>query len=118
MEPVNKVCIVCPRGCMLKAEEIDGELVISNQSCPRGPVYLKQELVQPKRMLTTTIKVLGSKQKCLPVYASEYVDKEDVGDFIKYLKTLTVSAPIENNQIILDSINGKKVEIRASKQLK
>lgn len=115
---MEKVCIVCPRGCNLNYEYMDGELVVTNNGCKRGPEYLSQELVAPKRMLTTTVKVVGGEFPVVPVHAGEYVDKEDVELFIKYLKSVEVQAPVECNMEILNSINGKEVKVLTSRDIK
>ncbi len=114
---MEKVCIVCPRSCMLKATYDKQQLIITGNNCKRGPEYLRQELKQPKRMLTTTVKVVGGERACVAVYAREYVNKEDVIDFIKYLKTLEIKAPITNGQVLVDKINDKEVIVCASEQV-
>lgn len=115
---MEKTCIVCPRGCNLNYEYQDGELIITNYGCKRGPQYLKQELVAPKRMLATTVRVIGGEIPVVPVYSSEYVDKDDVMEFVSFLKTIEVKAPVECNMEILNSINGKEVKIMTSRDIK
>lgn len=115
---MEKVCIVCPRGCNLNYKDDDDKLIVTNNGCKRGPEYLSQELVAPKRMLTTTVKVIGGEIPVVPVHATEYVDKEDVEEFVKFLKTIEVKAPIECNAQILGCINGKEVKVLASRGIK
>lgn len=115
---MEKVCIVCPRGCNLHYDYDDAnELIITNNGCKRGPEYLTQELILPKRMLTTTVKVSGGQIPVVPVYASEYVAKDDIGDFISYLKTVTITAPVSCNTEIVSEINGKSVSILTSRDV-
>ena len=52
------ICIVCPKGCHLKVDEENGYAVTGN-SCPRGAEYGKKELVNPTRVITSTVKVEG-----------------------------------------------------------
>ncbi len=108
---MEKVCIVCPRGCHLKYQYVDDQLVVTNNGCKRGPEYLEQELVEPKRMLTTTVTVINGEIPVVPVYASEYVNKEDVPAFIASLKKLELTAPIKCNTEVVTSINGKEVHV-------
>ncbi len=114
---MEKVCIVCPRGCHLQYQYQGEELIITNNGCGRGPEYLKQELVLPKRMLTTTVKVSGGEIPVVPVYASEYVAKADIDQFLQYLKTIELQAPITSNTEIVTSINGKEVHIFTSRDV-
>ena len=46
------ICIVCPKGCHIV---VDGEN-ISGYTCLRGLNYVKQESIDPRRTLTTTVK--------------------------------------------------------------
>lgn len=115
---MEKICIVCPRGCHLNYEyDQEEQLVITNNGCNRGPEYLAQELVLPKRMLTTTVRVEGGDLPVVPVYASEYVAKDDVEAFIAYLKDISVTAPIKCNTLLVSEINGKEVKILASRDI-
>ena len=52
------ICIVCPQGCHLKVDEENGYEVKGN-SCPRGAEYGKKELVNPTRVITTTVAIEG-----------------------------------------------------------
>lgn len=115
---MEKVCIVCPRGCHLNYEYDGEELLITNNGCKRGPEYLKQELVLPKRMLTTTVQVKGGEIPVVPVYASEYVAKDDIITFMKYLKQIKLEAPVASNTEIISRIDGKEVHIYTSRDVR
>ena len=45
----NFVCIRCPLGCALTAEEKNGEIVVTGNSCPRGREYAVSEMTDPVR---------------------------------------------------------------------
>lgn len=111
------ICIVCPRGCNMKYEIKDGEYVITENHCNRGPAYLKQEVTNPTRMLTTTISVIDGEIDVLPVYSKEYVPKDEVFAIINELKTLKIHAPIKCNDIIVNEVLGKHIQILASKTI-
>ena len=53
-------CIVCPLGCEITAH-MDGHKIaeLSGQGCKRGEAYARTELLDPRRMLTTTMRVAG-----------------------------------------------------------
>ncbi len=52
---METICICCPIGCRLKVEKIDGEIVVTGNSCPRGKDYGISEFTFPKRVLTTSL---------------------------------------------------------------
>ena len=62
----NLTCIVCPIGCTLEVELIDGKVVsVKGNTCPRGEKYAISECTNPERMVTTTIRCENG--KVLPV---------------------------------------------------
>ena len=53
------ICIGCPRGCHLKVDEQNG-YAVSGNSCPVGAEYGKNELTNPTRVLTSTVRITGA----------------------------------------------------------
>ena len=56
------ICIMCPKGCHLKVDEEHGYTVTGNR-CPRGAEYGHNELKNPTRVITSTVR-LRSKSAC------------------------------------------------------
>lgn len=68
------ICIVCPKGCHLHVDEENGYAVTGN-SCPRGADYGKKELVNPTRVITSTVKITGGIHHRLPVKTDRDIPK-------------------------------------------
>ena len=50
-------CIVCPMGCQLKVEMQNDDIIsVEGNTCPRGEKYASTELINPMRVITTTIR--------------------------------------------------------------
>jgi len=49
------VCIVCPNGCVLQAENTPDGVQVTGNKCKRGIAFAIEELTAPKRSLTTTV---------------------------------------------------------------
>ena len=60
------ICIVCPKGCHLKVDEENGYKVTGN-GCPRGAAYGEKELVNPTRVITSTVKAEAKTARRVPV---------------------------------------------------
>ena len=71
----NFICIVCPKGCHLN---VDDEGNVSGNACIRGEKYGKQEAIDPKRTLTSTVKINSKLIRRLPVITSGDVPKDKV----------------------------------------
>jgi CxxC motif-containing protein len=60
------ICIVCPTGCALTVTEgaagADGVPVlgVTGNRCPRGDVYAREEVTDPRRTVTATCAVNGA----------------------------------------------------------
>ena len=62
MEKINLTCINCPLGCPVQVTMDGGEIVeITGYTCPRGEQYARKEVTNPRRIVTTTVPVEGSK---------------------------------------------------------
>ena len=70
-------CVVCPMGCRLKAEIKNSEVIfIEGNACPRGARYAETELVNPVRVITTTIRTKDG--AIVPVRTDGAVKKESI----------------------------------------
>lgn len=108
-------CIVCPRSCTLTVEEKDGICTVTGHSCKRGEEYGKNEYTNPKRMLTTTVKIKGSNLRILPVVSSDAVPKEKLLDCLDYLYGLEIEAPVKLHDVVLENILDTGVSILAAR---
>lgn len=100
MKKVNLTCIECPLGCDLTIE-LDGERVISvvGNNCPRGKKYAEDEVVCPKRVLTTTVRL--SCGRMLPVKSSKPILKSEIFNAMKKVNSLVYSAPVKIGDVIV-----------------
>ena len=111
------VCINCPRGCNLNVENINGEIKVTGNFCPRGEKYAISELTNPLRTLTTTVAIKSENYERLPVISSSPLPKDKVMEAIKALKNVEVKAPIKMGDVIVSNIIELGVDIIASKSI-
>ena len=116
----NYLCIGCPLGCRLEVEQDDksDEIVeVRGWSCKKGDRYGRQEHVDPRRMVTTTVRIEGAGLARLPVKTSDEVPKQMVGEVCRLLRDLKVDAPVSVGQIILGNIAGTGADIVATRDM-
>ena len=103
-------CIVCPVGCQLEIElNADGTVKnVTGNSCVRGKKYAVDELTNPVRTLTATVKLSGSEsEKRLPVRTDKPIPKGEILNAMKLIKAADVKAPVKTGDIIIkDFIKG------------
>ena len=89
MKKVNLTCIECSLGCDITVE-LDDFVVLSitGNSCPRGAKYAENEILFPRRVLTTTVKTESGKM--LPVKSKEPIEKGLSLSAMEYLSGIVV----------------------------
>lgn len=111
------ICIVCPKGCHLKVDENNGYSVTGN-SCPRGAEYGKNELVNPMRTITSTVKVEGKEARRVSVKTSDNIPKGKIWDVMAELDKVVVKAPVHVGDVVLPNVLDLGVDIVATKNVK
>lgn len=111
------ICITCPKGCTLEVTR-EGQTVIKVEGgCKRGKEYAQRELVDPRRMVATTVRVKGGVHPLLPVTTSAPFPKQRIQELMNTLRQVEVEAPIEPGQAILENALGVGINIIASRRV-
>ncbi|MEG0068426.1 DUF1667 domain-containing protein [Cetobacterium sp.] len=99
------ICILCPVGCHLTID-IENNYKVTGNSCPKGEVYGKEELIAPKRVVTSIIRVEGGIHHMVPVKTDKPIPKELIFDCMNLLKDIKIKSPRKVGDIILENILG------------
>ena len=110
------VCIVCPKGCRLHVDDENGFTVTGN-SCPRGAEYGKNEIQNPTRVLTSTVRLSGGAYRRCPVKTEKAVPKGKLMDIMKELNHVEVASPVSIGQVVLTDAAGTGVNVVVTKSL-
>ena len=106
-------CIVCPRGCQLKAELEDGKVIsVSGNICKRGEAYAEAECTSPTRTVTTTVRCASG--KVVSVKTSAPVPKSKVFDVMKEINRTTAPNGIKIGDVIIKNVAGTDSDILAT----
>ena len=112
------ICIVCPNSCEMNITELNtGKYDVSGYKCERGKTYAEQEIINPARILTTTIKVKNGFIKRLPVRSKEALPKDKIFQCMEILRKIEVEAPISEGDVIIENILNMGINIVASKDI-
>ncbi|MDO5734389.1 MAG: DUF1667 domain-containing protein [Eubacteriales bacterium] len=119
MEKKEMVCIVCPRGCHIKVfQDEEQEWQVEDYGCKRGIEYGISEMTEPKRMLTTTVKVKGGIYPRIPVIGDKETSRAKLKDCLNILHHLELKAPIEAGEVLIANIGGTDTNILAAISMK
>ncbi|MDO5436387.1 MAG: DUF1667 domain-containing protein [Clostridia bacterium] len=110
------VCIVCPRGCRLKVDEENGFAVTGN-TCPRGAEYGRNEISNPTRVLTSTVRITGALYPRCPVKTDKAVPKGMLRDIMKKLNVVSLTSPVAAGTVVLENVDGNGANVIVTKDL-
>lgn len=115
-----RICILCPRGCRLKGSRQKSSRLeagfgysweITGNQCERGREYGLQEILNPMRTVTTTVKINDDKNVLLPVKTREPVPKSRVMDVMKVCRKITVERPVRLGSVIASDVAGTGADL-------
>lgn len=111
------ICIVCPKGCHLTAEQTAEGWQITGYGCPRGQQYGVAEMTNPTRVVTSTVRITGGIHPRLPVKTDGALPRSLVEEAVRMLDTVEVTAPVTCGQVILGNIGGTGINFVASRDM-
>ncbi|WP_295883880.1 DUF1667 domain-containing protein [uncultured Anaerococcus sp.] len=108
-------CINCPMGCQvvvtMEGEEITN---IEGNNCKRGENYVRDEVKDPKRMVTSTVKVAGSKTYSVPVKTETAIPKGLIFDCMKEINNTEIKAPVHIGDVVIANVLDTGVNVIAT----
>lgn len=110
------ICIRCPRGCEVTTT-IDGYgnmTEIQGNFCKLGEDYVKNEMKDPRRTVTSTVRVLDGTKPLVPVWTENPIPKEKIMELADLLRGITLKAPVALGQVVLENVLGTGVNVIAS----
>ncbi|MBO7214569.1 MAG: DUF1667 domain-containing protein [Clostridia bacterium] len=100
-------CVECPMGCKITVKEENGVKEFSGYNCPRGKMYAENEIVDPKRVVTSTVKL--SDGRVLPVKTDRPVSKKDMFAVMEQINKIIVTAPVKTGDIVKENVYGANI---------
>ncbi len=115
MEIRELTCINCPLGCQLKVEMNGGEVVsVSGNTCKRGDIYARKEVVSPTRTVASTVAVIGGVHPVVPVKTKSDIPKSKIFDCMKEINAAAVKAPVHIGDVIIENVCLSGVDVVAT----
>lgn len=117
------ICIECPKGCKLRYFKDDkGECQVTGNKCIRGFKYIQEEVVDPRRILTSVVKAQGLVEQMVPVRTNQGISKEQLLPAMEVVKSIVLDKSINCGEILvkdfLDQVGTNLIATRTiSKQL-
>jgi len=110
------ICTVCPKGCHLEVDE-KNNFSVTGHDCLRGVEYGQNELKNPVRVITSTVKVKGAPHRRCPVKTKHPIPKGLIAEAMHLLNDIELVAPVKIGQIIVEDICGTKIPFITTRSL-
>lgn len=118
IETRELICIGCPLGCPLTVEMKGTEVVsVTGNACPNGDRYARKEVTDPRRTVTSTVRVLGGSLPVVSVKTAQDIPKNKIFDCMQELATIRVKAPVQEGYVIVSNIANTGVSVIATKEI-
>lgn len=110
------ICIVCPKGCHLEIDE-DNDYSVSGNACFRGETYGKEELLNPTRVLISTVCIRNGLYPRLPVKTTAPIPKGSLFEAMALVNKIDVAAPIKCGEVLIKDILNTGVDLVATRPM-
>lgn len=114
-------CIACPMGCKLSIQEVseaEGGYLIEGYTCPKGKEYALQEMTDPRRMVTSTVRVEDGFLALVPVKTNRALPKELIFPAMEQINQVKLKAPVTIGQVVIANVCESGVDIVATRDMK
>lgn len=110
------ICITCPRGCHLSVDEENGFTVTGN-SCKRGEIYGVNEIQNPVRVVTSTVRTDSVLQPRCPVKTNGAIPKGKMFEAMELMNDVVLKTPIKTGDVIIPNLFDTGIDLVACKSI-
>jgi CxxC motif-containing protein len=110
------ICVRCPRGCEVSfhTDEAGQVSEVTGNFCKLGVAHVQSELTDPRRTLTTTVRVAGGRHALVPVWSEAPLPKDRVLEVAGLLRNKVLTAPVQCGDPVLEDVLGLGIRIVTS----
>ena len=111
-EKKHFVCVVCPIGCEIDVVHDGGKIIsMEGNKCEKSAEFVTQELIEPMRILTTTVRIQGARWPVIPVRTEKAVPKRLFPRIMKQLRRIRLQAPVSMLDVVVKDVLGTGANI-------
>jgi len=117
-EKKHFVCVICPIGCEIDVIH-DGSKIISmkGNKCDKSEKFVTQEMIEPMRILTTTVRIEGSRWPVIPVRTDKSVPKRLFPRIMRQLRRIRLKAPVDILDVVARDVLHTGADIIATRTM-
>jgi CxxC motif-containing protein len=104
-------------GCSLSVTWDSDKIIVQGNACKRGELYAIEEITNPSRTVTSTIRVHNGVKPLVAVKTQEPIPKDKIQACIKEIKAITIEAPVSYHQVLIENVANTTINIISVKQV-
>ena len=113
-EEAAYLCIGCPLGCELKVVKRKDSWEVEGAECARGTEYALQEHLDPRRVLTMVVTVVGGTASVVPARTTGPIPRTKLLEAARIVRQTAVTVPVAAGQILITDIAGTGADLIAT----
>ena len=112
------ICIGCPMGCPLTVTMENGEVLsVTGNTCPNGDRYARKEVTDPRRTVTSTVRIKDGVLPVVSVKTATDIPKNKIFDCMKEIDKINISAPVSIGDVVIKDVCGTGVDVIVTKNI-
>lgn len=113
----NLICIECPTGCNLAVKKIGEQWDIKGNQCAKGEKFAINEMTDPRRSISSTVRTVSREMPRLPVRTSGEVPFNTIFNVMAQINAVLVDKPIHIGEVVIENVCNTGVNIIALSDL-
>jgi len=110
-------CIICPKSCKINVTKKGDVTYFQGNECLKGKKYALDEITDPRRIFTSTVKLKNGPIRMLPVRTDSPIKKRDLLKAGELIKDIVVEAPVPFGKIIVRDFLEKNINLIATRAI-
>ena len=107
-------CISCPLGCSVEVTRKGDDFELAGNRCKKGEEYVRQELTNPMRSITTTVKTTFSDFPRLAVKTDGEVPLKEIYLYMAEINAIEVTERLKPGDLVKAKLRDSDVNLVAT----
>ena len=117
MENRELTCISCPMGCQMMVCIDNEDIRVTGNTCKRGEIYAKKEVTDPRRVVTSSVRVKNGEFIRVSVKTETDIPKDKIFDCMVDIFKAEAIAPVKIGDIIIENCAGTGIAVVATRNV-
>lgn len=117
MENRELTCISCPMGCQMMVCIDNEDIRVTGNTCKLGEIYAKKEVTDPRRVVTSSVRVKNGALIRVSVKTETDIPKDKIFDCMADIFKAEAVAPVKIGDIIIENCAGTGIAVVATRNV-